>query len=197
MNKIRWFAHKALGSNKLLDIKNSCTTNAYGIELDVQLYNNKLVLNHDLIRDNFNKKYPLLSDALKIIKDTDKMILLDIKGIDKKENVASELKKELEKIQINKNKILISSFNESYLSEINHILPEQKLGYITCNVPCINFNFVPHFISFISLDYNIINQSIVNMIKNCNKDVFIWTIKNDKKINLKNIDYIISDIKLN
>jgi glycerophosphoryl diester phosphodiesterase len=201
MNNIRWFAHKALGNNRLRDIVSICKTNASGIELDVQFYKNKLVLHHDLIRYNTDMiEYPLLSDALNIIKDTDKTVLLDIKGIDKDINVALELEKVINNTLVDNDKILISSFNESYLSEIHTILPEQKLGYITCNTPYKNFNFIPKYISFLSLDCNIVNQNVVTNVKNTKRELFVWTIKNkdnlDRIKHINGIDYFISDVAL-
>jgi glycerophosphoryl diester phosphodiesterase len=164
--------------NTLESIEN---TKSCGVEIDVMYKNKELVLNHD--RFNKEKAFVLLKDALDLIKSLNLLVLLDIKGVNCSKKLALELKKILGRVDLDNNKLFISSFNENHLYEIKKVSPDVKLGLITSNI-LTNFPFNKY--NFVSIDIEMLNKKFIKKCHKNNLYVFVWnaTEKNKYKFNV-------------
>ena len=188
------FSHRGLDfkNNTIKSIKNALkTTDFDGVEIEVRLHNNKIVLYHDPIDENYQIKFTSLTYALHVINRYNKYVLLDIKGNSKSKKIAKILVDTLK--YHSKSKIFISSFNLEYLEELNK-LTDIPLGIITSNN--LQIEHLPNYLNFISSDYTLLTKKLVKKYKNINLQVFAWTVNNKiafKKCEKYKIDLIISD----
>ena len=98
-----------------------------------------------------------------------------------------ELKKILGRVDLDNNKLFISSFNEKHLDEIKKVSPSVKLGLITSNI-LINFPFDKY--DFVSIDIEMLKKKFIEKCHKNNLYVFVWnaTEKNTDKFN---VDFLI------
>ncbi len=201
---MKYIIHRGITSNRFKE--NSYTAikralidrSSLGVEFDIRLTkDDKIVLSHDnIINFNYienmnyndiikNKYLTTLDKVLNI--NTDKILLIDIKVNNNYKKFGNLLLKELDKYERN---IYLASFNKKVIKYLRK-KTKYKKGIITLNYKKSNNDFVV-------INYNTISSKKINDIKN--KEIFIWTIHNDKdlekvKNKFSNIDnfYLIID----
>ena len=201
---MKYIIHRGITSNRFKE--NSYTAikralidkSSLGVEFDIRLAkDDKIVLSHDnIINFNYienmnyndiikNKYLTTLDKVLNI--NTDKILLIDIKVNNNYKKFGNLLLKELDKYERN---IYLASFNKKVIKYLRK-KTKYKKGIITLNYKKSNNDFVV-------INYNTISSKKINDIKN--KEIFIWTIHNDKdlekvKNKFSNIDdfYLIID----
>ena len=222
MDKI--IAHRGIFNNKIkentyLAIFNAFNNkNIHGVEFDIKFTkDNKIVVIHDktinrtsngigivenmtlkeLQKYNFGSKnfyqtIPTLEKILEI--NTNKLFLIEIKVSNNNKLFSKILLDILDKYK-NK-KIYLMSFNKKILNVIRRKNRNLNIGliYLTNNIKSYKYNFYV-------LHDKLINKDIINNLINRNKEIFIWTINNNKelskiknKINNISTIYFISNI---
>lgn len=224
---MKHFAHRGeiINENKVLNLVNVIKNNSkIGIELDVRFNTNRdIVLCHDREKRN-DEDNELLEELFislpseftnnKLLKDlfislpsefTKKDIIIDIKafGIFEAKNIAKKICEICFKYNniIKNYNLYLCSFNEYCVSELcfcreNYDNINWNIGVIASGVPIGLFNHLED-IDFVSLDYNIICEEIVENIKKNNIEIFAWIVNDEsmqKMMKLYNIDGIIYDI---
>ena len=201
---MKYIIHRGITSNRFKE--NSYTAikralidrSSLGVEFDIRLTkDDKIVLSHDNIinfnyienmnyNDIIKNKYLTTLDKVLTI-NTDKILLIDIKVNNNYKKFGNLLLKELDKYEKN---IYLASFNKKVIKYLRK-KTKYKKGIITLNYKKSNNDFVV-------INYNTISSKKINDIKN--KEIFIWTIHNDKdlekvKNKFSNIDdfYLIID----
>ena len=201
---MKYIIHRGITSNRFKE--NSYTAikralidkSSLGVEFDIRLAkDDKIVLSHDNIinfnyienmnyNDIIKNKYLTTLDKVLTI-NTDKILLIDIKVNNNYKKFGNLLLKELDKYERN---IYLASFNKKVIKYLRK-KTKYKKGIITLNYKKNNNDFVV-------INYNTISSKKINDIKN--KEIFIWTIHNDKdlekvKNKFSNIDnfYLIMD----
>lgn len=201
---MKYIIHRGITSNRFKE--NSYTAikralidkSSLGVEFDIRLAkDDKIVLSHDNIinfnyienmnyNDIIKNKYLTTLDKVLTI-NTDKILLIDIKVNNNYKKFGNLLLKELDKYERN---IYLASFNKKVIKYLGK-KTKYKKGIITLNYKKNNNDFVV-------INYNTISSKKINDIKN--KEIFIWTIHNDKdlekvKNKFSNIDnfYLIMD----
>lgn len=201
---MKYIIHRGITSNRFKE--NSYTAikralidkSSLGVEFDIRLAkDDKIVLSHDNIinfnyienmnyNDIIKNKYLTTLDKVLTI-NTDKILLIDIKVNNNYKKFGNLLLKELDKYERN---IYLASFNKKVIKYLGK-KTKYKKGIITLNYKKNNNDFVV-------INYNTISSKKINDIKN--KEIFIWTIHNDKdlekvKNKFSNIDnfYLIID----
>lgn len=201
---MKYIIHRGITSNRFKE--NSYTAikralidkSSLGVEFDIRLAkDDKIVLSHDNIinfnyienmnyNDIIKNKYLTTLDKVLTI-NTDKILLIDIKVNNNYKKFGNLLLKELDKYERN---IYLASFNKKVIKYLRK-KTKYKKGIITLNYKKSNNDFVV-------INYNTISSKKINDIKN--KEIFIWTIHNDKdlekvKNKFSNIDnfYLIID----
>ena len=201
---MKYIIHRGITSNRFKE--NSYTAikralidkSSLGVEFDIRLAkDDKIVLSHDNIinfnyienmnyNDIIKNKYLTTLDKVLTI-NTDKILLIDIKVNNNYKKFGNLLLKEVDKYERN---IYLASFNKKVIKYLRK-KTKYKKGIITLNYKKNNNDFVV-------INYNTISSKKINDIKN--KEIFIWTIHNDKdlekvKNKFSNIDdfYLIID----
>lgn len=177
-------------SNTLSSIKCALNVGFSGVEIDVRLHNNRLILCHDPVDECVNQEFPFLEDGIETIISSGKMVLLDIKGNSFHIETINILKNILK--SYDPSKILVSSFNVNYLNELKGV--KNKIGLITSNN--IKCDYIPDYIDFISTDYTVLNKCLVNNYHDHGLYIYAWTTKNNigiEKCKKLGVDGIISD----
>ena len=222
MDKI--IAHRGIYNSKIkentyLAIFNAFNNkNIYGVEFDIRLTkDNKIVIIHDktinrtsngigivenmtlkeLQKYNFGSKnfyqtIPTLEKILEI--NTNKLFLIEIKVSNNSKLFSKILLDILDKCKTKK--IYLMSFNKDILNIIRSNNKNLNIGliYLTNNIKSYKYNFYVLYDKFI-------NKDLINNLINRNKEIFIWTINNNKelskiknKINNISTIYFISNI---
>lgn len=201
---MKYIIHRGITSNRFKEnsyiaIKRALIDkSSLGVEFDIRLAkDDKIVLSHDNIinfnyienmnyNDIIKNKYLTTLDKVLTI-NTDKILLIDIKVNNNYKKFGNLLLKELDKYEKN---IYLASFNKKVIKYLRK-KTKYKKGIITLNYKKSNNDFVV-------INYNTISNKKINDIKN--KEIFIWTIHNDKdlekvKNKFSNIDnfYLIID----
>lgn len=201
---MKYIIHRGITSNRFKEnsyiaIKRALIDkSSLGVEFDIRLAkDDKIVLSHDNIinfnyienmnyNDIIKNKYLTTLDKVLTI-NTDKILLIDIKVNNNYKKFGNLLLKELDKYERN---IYLASFNKKVIKYLRK-KTKYKKGIITLNYKKSNNDFVV-------INYNTISNKKINDIKN--KEIFIWTIHNDKdlekvKNKFSNIDnfYLIID----
>lgn len=203
------FAHRGEihNENKIFSLIRVLKTNTIGIELDVRFNTNRdIVLCHD--RENRNDKdnerleefFESLPSEIK-----DKDIMIDIKafGIIEAKNIAKKISNICFKYshKIKHYNLYLCSFNEYCVSELCFRREDfdnisWKIGIIASGIPLGLFNHLEE-VDFVSLDYNIICEEIVDGIQKTGKLIYAWVV-NDKSMRkmmeLYNVDGLIYDL---
>lgn len=201
---MKYIIHRGITSNRFKEnsyiaIKRALIDkSSLGVEFDIRLAkDDKIVLSHDNIinfnyienmnyNDIIKNKYLTTLDKVLTI-NTDKILLIDIKVNNNYKKFGNLLLKKLDKYERN---IYLASFNKKVIKYLRK-KTKYKKGIITLNYKKSNNDFVV-------INYNTISSKKINDIKN--KEIFIWTIHNDKdlekvKNKFSNIDdfYLIID----
>ncbi len=183
---MKYIIHRGITSNRFKE--NSYTAikralidkSSLGVEFDIRLTkDDKIVLSHDNIinfnyienmnyNDIIKNKYLTTLDKVLTI-NTDKILLIDIKVNNNYKKFGNLLLKELDKYERN---IYLASFNKKVIKYLRK-KTKYKKGIITLNYKKNNNDFVV-------INYNTISSKKINDIKN--KEIFIWTIHNDKDL---------------
>lgn len=145
--------------NTLEQFKEALKQDIYGIEIDIHEANNKFIVSHDPV---INETLELIS-LINLIKLTDKILFLEIKG-----NIIDviELKYLLKGIRV-----IIMSFNFVLLQEFRDF----SRMFITANIFCQDILelILQENFDYICLDYIIANE---DYIKKLNKPIFVYTV---------------------
>jgi len=222
MNKIiahRGIHNKMVKENTYLAIFNALNNNnMIGVEFDIRLTKDKkIVIIHDgfinrtsngtgrvekmMLKDlqkynygtkSFYQTIPLLEKVLEI--NTKKILLIEIKTNNNYKDFFKELTKIINKFSYHN--IYFMSFDKKILNLLKKYNKNILIGkiYLTSKIKSYKYNFYLFF-------DKLININIINKLLNKEKEVFIWTINNEKeykKIKTKinnNKFYYISDIK--
>lgn len=183
---MKYIIHRGITSNRFKE--NSYTAikralineNSLGVEFDIRLTkDDKIVLSHDNIinfnyienmnyKDIIKDKYLTTLDKILTI-NTDKILLIDIKVNNNYKKFGNVILKE---INDNKRNIYLASFNKKVIKYLRK-KTKYKKGIIT-------FNYKKNNNDFVVINYNTISSKKINSIKN--KEIFIWTIHNDKNL---------------
>lgn len=155
--------------------------NTVGVEFDIRLTkDHKIVLSHDSLinlesieqmnyLDIIKKKYLTTLDRVLSI-NTNKILLIDIKIKNNYKKFADTLIKYLYNYKRN---IYLCSFNKKVINYLQK-KTKYKVGYIL-------FNYKNNNSDFIMVNYN--NTSNHKLINIDNKEIFLWTINNNKELN--------------
>lgn len=206
---MKCFSHRGdiNNENKITSLINVLKTNTIGIELDVRFNTNRdIVLCHDRENRN-NRDNESLNEFFESLPSdlNDKDIMIDIKafGIVEAKNIA----KKVSVIcfgyshKIKNYNIYLCSFNEYCVSELCFLREDYdilncKIGVIASGIPLGVFNHLEE-IDFISLDYNIVCEEIVEKIHESGKLIYAWVVNDEsmkKMMKLYNIDGLIYDL---
>lgn len=201
----RGYSDKLQG-NCYQSIQRAINHNFDMIEVDIQLNaDNTLVLYHDIIHENLEveidtlndleclkEKILFLSTFFSMMRNNKKMIYLDLKG---KHNTCVFLKRFLKFYEDLFDRIYISSFAYEHC-EYFFDMPI-RIGYSTCNTFQVKNSDFFNKLSFISIDMSVINDAIIQLCHNNNKQIFVFTCKKICDINYVmkfKIDGIFSNI---
>ena len=168
------------------------------VEIDVRYNTNRdIILCHDREDRNDNR-----NDTLIQLLDSSPdwlNLMIDIKafGIDPAKSLGTDIHQIVSNYP--KHRYHLCSFNEFCVKTLLDLrrLDTHKIGVISSGVPLELFNSIDG-IDFVSLDYNIIRQDIVEIFHQKNLMVYTWTV-NDKEMqmyakNICNVDGIIYDV---
>ena len=179
-----------------------------GVEIDVR-FNTKrdVILCHD--RENRNDRenatFHQLLHSLDHEKYYNKHLMIDIKafGIHSAKQLAHSTCKIIQRFPslYEKMNIYLCSFNEYCVSELLFILddiniPNIKVGVITTGIPIGMYNHLDD-ISFISIEYGILCEEIMDEMKKNNLEIYAWVVNDpsmQKLMELYKVDGIIYDI---
>ena len=180
------------------------------IELDVQLCKSgEIIVFHDLeIHDkmvnelNFDEILEIENDIIsleeffKIPGMKDSKIYIDLKG---SLSLANEIVDFIHEANLNKDNIIIGSFNLKHLDIINILDSEIKLGFITennlndfmyCKLSQLNY------LHFVCIHWTMLDHESLKLIKLLGHKIFCYTCKNDT-ILLKILEYDVNGIVTN
>lgn len=183
---MKYIIHRGIVSNEIDEntygsIKRALRNySSYGVELDVRLTKDrKIVLSHNSLIDfntieNMNyldiikRKYLTTLDKILDI-STDKVLLIDIKTNNNYKIFGDTLIKYLSN---SKRNIYLCSFDKKIINYLKNKVP-YKLGYISFIYKKVNTDFI-------MVNYNGVSNK--KLLKALNKDVFLWTITNEKEL---------------
>lgn len=163
-----------------------------GVEIDIR-FNTKreVVLCHDRENrnDSINDTFYQLLKSLDDKKHEDKHLMIDIKafGIQSAKQLAQSTCKIIKCFPFvyEKLNLYLCSFNEYCVSELLFILddmnmPNIKVGVITTGIPIGMYNHLEG-IHFVSYEYGILCEEIMDNMRQNNLDVYSWVV-NDKSM---------------
>ena len=206
---MKYFSHRGNinNENKITSLIHVLRTNTIGIELDVRFNTNRdIVLCHDRENRN-NRDNESLNEFFESLPSdlNDKDIMIDIKafGIVEAKNIAKKISAicfEYSHKTRNYN-IYLCSFNEYCVSELCFLREDYdilncKIGVIASGIPLGVFNHLEE-IDFISLDYNIVCEEIVENIHKSGKLIYTWVVNDEsmkKMMKLYDVDGLIYDL---
>ena len=170
------------------------------VEIDVRFNtNHDIILCHDREDRNFEINETL--EELLLYKDTSLNLMIDIKafGIEPALKIAEDIFTLI--VKYPKHNYHLCSFNEFCVEKLLNLrIVYQKvcqIGVISSGIPLDMFAHLCN-IDFISLDYNIICEDIVEMFHKKNIKVFAWTVNSLEMqkyvLDICHVDNIIYDI---
>lgn len=175
------------------------------VEIDVRFNtNHDIILCHD--REDRNIEINETLEELLLYNETSLNLMIDIKafGIEPASKIAKDIFTLI--IKYPKHNYHLCSFNEfcvKNLLDIRTLLlllytqKIYKIGVISSGIPFYMFDHL-YNIDFISLDYNIICEDIVEMFHKKNINVFVWTVNSLEMqkyvLDVCRVDNIIYDI---
>lgn len=167
------------------------------VEFDIRYNTNRqIILCHDREDRNISDNETL--EELCKVKDP-MNLMVDIKafGIEPATQISDDVYTIINKYP--QHEYYLCSFNEFCVKRLleNNDKERYKIGVISSGVPISMFDHLIN-VDFISLDYNIICEEIVELFHNKGKDVFAWTVNalamQDYVVNICDVDGIIYDI---
>ena len=193
-------AHRGIKNreNTISGIRKASKT-AHMVEFDVR-YNTsrEIILCHDREDRNISDNETL--EELCRIEDP-MSLMVDIKafGIGPAKHIADDVYTIINKYP--QHEYYLCSFNEFCVKRLLDLREDNnskyKIGVISSGVPISMFDHLTN-VDFISLDYNIICEEIVELFHKKGKSVFAWTVNaldmQDYVNNICNVDGIINDI---
>ena len=170
------------------------------VEIDVRFNtNHDIILCHDREDRNFEINETL--EELLLYEDTSLNLMIDIKafGIEPALKIAKDIFTLI--VKYPKHNYHLCSFNEFCVEKLLNLrIVYQKvcqIGVISSGIPLDMFDHLCN-IDFISLDYNIICEDIVEMFHEKNIKVFAWTVNSLEMqkyvLDICHVDSIIYDI---
>lgn len=170
------------------------------VEIDVRFNtNHDIILCHDREDRNFEINETL--EELLLYEDTSLNLMIDIKafGIEPALKIAEDIFTLI--VKYPKHNYHLCSFNEFCVEKLLNLrIVYQKvcqIGVISSGIPLDMFDHLCN-IDFISLDYNIICEDIVEMFHKKNIKVFAWTVNSLEMqkyvLDICHVDSIIYDI---
>jgi glycerophosphoryl diester phosphodiesterase len=170
------------------------------VEIDVRFNtNHDIILCHDREDRNFEINETL--EDLLLYEDTSLNLMIDIKafGIEPALKIAKDVFTLI--VKYPKHNYHLCSFNEFCVEKLLNLrIVYQKvyqIGVISSGIPLDMFDHLCN-IDFISLDYNIICEDIVEMFHKKNIKVFAWTVNSIEMqkyvLDICHVDNIIYDI---
>jgi glycerophosphoryl diester phosphodiesterase len=170
------------------------------VEIDVRFNtNHDIILCHDREDRNFEINETL--EELLLYEDTSLNLMIDIKafGIEPALKIAKDVFTLI--VKYPKHNYHLCSFNEFCVEKLLNLrIVYQKVyqvGVISSGIPLDMFDHLCN-IDFISLDYNIICEDIVEMFHKKNIKVFAWTVNSLEMqkyvLDICHVDSIIYDI---
>jgi glycerophosphoryl diester phosphodiesterase len=170
------------------------------VEIDVRFNtNHDIILCHDREDRNFEINETL--EELLLYEDTSLNLMIDIKafGIEPALKIAKDVFTLI--VKYPKHNYHLCSFNEFCVEKLLNLrIVYQKvcqIGVISSGIPLDMFDHLCN-IDFISLDYNIICEDIVEMFHKKNIKVFAWTVNSIEMqkyvLDICHVDNIIYDI---
>lgn len=170
------------------------------VEIDVRFNtNHDIILCHDREDRNFEINETL--EELLLYEDTSLNLMIDIKafGIEPALKIAKDIFTLI--VKYPKHNYHLCSFNEFCVEKLLNLrIVYQKvcqIGVISSGIPLDMFDHLCN-IDFISLDYNIICEDIVEMFHKKNIKVFAWTVNSLEMqkyvLDICHVDSIIYDI---
>ena len=204
-------AHRGYSSkypeNTLLSFSKAIEVNSNEIELDVRLTkDNKVVVLHDSnlnrvgnvnkyvsnikyedlkkIKVGDNETVPLFEDVLKLIQDKDIKVNIELKSIEKNEQLVQSTIDLINKYNL-KDKCYFSSFEYSMLLKVKEIDSSFKTLFISNS----SDNLFNYEVDGYSLNHKCVDINLVKEIHKNNKEIHVWTVNSE--------DDIYSMIKMN
>jgi glycerophosphoryl diester phosphodiesterase len=168
------------------------------VEFDIRYNTNRhIILCHDREDRNISEN-ETLEQLCKIEDPMNLMIDIKAFGIEPATQIADDVFTIIGKYP--QHKYYLCSFNEfcvKRLLDLREDGKKYKIGVISSGVPICMFDHLIN-IDFISLDYNIICEEIVELFHHKGKRVFAWTVNalemQDYVVNICGVDGIIYDI---
>ena len=167
------------------------------VEFDIRYNTNRqIILCHDREDRNVSDN-ETLEDLCKIKDPMNLMVDIKAFGIEPATQIADDVYTIIDKYP--QHEYHLCSFNEFCVKRLleNNDKEIYKIGVISSGVPISMFDHLIN-INFISLDYNIICEEIVELFHNKGKKVFAWTVNaldmQDYVVNICDVDGIIYDI---
>ena len=172
--------------NTLESFQEAKDLNADGIETDVRLYNNQLVLHHDKIEDvPWERNLPTLIDLLEW-SDDNFILNLEIKDKDAVAPLIDVIKSYPNK------KYIISSFWHKTVHHVKNKLPDIECGLLMSFNPISTTVFkalIPDTIDTVIWDHTIVDQQLIDDMSNLRHMVYGVS----SRTLVSNLDGIISD----
>ena len=167
------------------------------VEFDIRYNTNRqIILCHDREDRNISDN-ETLEDLCKIKDPMNLMVDIKAFGIEPATQIADDVYTIIDKYP--QHEYHLCSFNEFCVKRLleNNGKEIYKIGVISSGVPISMFDQLIN-VDFISLDYNIICEEIVELFHKKGKKVFAWTVNaldmQDYVVNICDVDGIIYDI---
>ena len=164
-------AHKC---NSFETIQQAINNGVKWIEFDVRYNTNKqVVLCHDE-EDRNNPRNVILVDVVDYFSDCTFIVDIKVDGITNAEHLAKDVVRDI--TSNNKNNWYLCSFNEYCVAELSELRGEFdfKTGVISAGIPL--GLFVHLHIDFVSLDYYILAEDVVNALRQRQLEIFAYTV---------------------
>ncbi|MEG0856339.1 MAG: glycerophosphodiester phosphodiesterase family protein [Terrisporobacter sp.] len=138
-----------------------------------------------------DEKIPTLEEVFTIFKGKTKFNI-ELKVIDKEDILPNQVSELIKKYNMNSD-VVVSCFDKDIIKQYKVNNPNTKTGLITSN-KVKDINDISS--DFISLKYNLLTETLVHELHDCNKEIHVWTVNDKEKIiNAINlgVDNIITD----
>lgn len=197
-NDVTEIAHRGIKNreNTILGIKKA-SKRMHMVEFDVRYNTNRqIILCHDREDRNISHN-ETLEELCKIENPMNLMVDIKAFGIEQATQIADDVYTIINKYP--QHEYYMCSFNEFCVKRLlkNNDKGIYKIGVISSGVPIDMFDHLIE-LDFISLDYNIICEEIVELFHKRGKSVYAWTVNaldmRDYVVNMCGVDGIIYDI---
>lgn len=202
------FAHRGASGNHpentLKAINAAVEMGVDGIEIDVHLVDDTLVVIHDRwlhrttsgsgqLKDyslaelseldaGEGEAIPTLWQVLECI-DANVLVNIELKGKNTAEKTVETINKSIQELGYSVDDFLVSSFDHHLLREVRTLNSQLKIGALTSNIPINYAQFAEQIGSYsIHLDINFINKTFVDDAHNRGLHVFVFTVDEKQDI---------------